>query len=154
MGMRWLAVLVLVSGCALGAGPVAGYGFSRGAYWGIEGSGGLSVARAGVGWQSKPRSTHLRLESTFDRAWEGDSKVGTIGSVRVGAGYVVKGEGEGMMLAGPAVGYVFRDQRCGEEEQSTLIGTVSVDVRYIAGEWQLALAPRVETRTDPFDCWR
>src|SRR6185503_2088085 len=99
------SLVVVLGGCAVGAGPVAGYGLKRGAFWGAEGTAGLSVARAGLGWQSNARNVHVRLESTFDRAWDGQSDVGVLPSMRVGAGYVVAGEGEGMFVAGPSLGY-------------------------------------------------
>src|SRR5262245_48592011 len=125
-------VLVLLGGCAIGAGPVGGYGLKRGAFYGAEASGGLSVARLGIGWQSNARNLHLRAETTIDRAADGQSSVGPLSSARLGFGYVVSGEGEGVLIAGPALGYLFRDQRCGPESNSTLIGVVSLDVRYIA----------------------
>lgn len=139
-------------GCAVGAGPVVGYGFRRGMFYGAEATGGPSFARVGLGWQSNARNVHIRVESTLDRAWEGTAGVGPLASLRFGFGYVVSGEGEGMLLAGPSVGYLFRDHRCGPDSHNTLIGTVSLDIRYIAGDWQLALAPRVESRADPAAC--
>jgi hypothetical protein len=149
------SLVVVVGGCAMGAGPVAGYGLKRGAFWGAEATAGLSIARAGLGWQSNAQNVHVRLESTLDRAWDGQSDVGVLPSMRVGAGHVVSGEGRGTFVAGPSVGYLFREQRCGPDDASaTLIGLVSLDVRYIAGDWQLALAPRVERRTDPASCVR
>ncbi len=142
-------------GCALGAGPVVGYGLRRGGFYGAEATAGLSIARAGIGWQSNARSLHIRAETTLDRAWEGRSHVGVIPSLRIGVGHVVSGEGQGMFLAGPSIGTLLRNQSCGpDDSHSTLIATVSVDVRYIAGDWQLALAPRIEGRSDPGSCLR
>ncbi len=142
-----LSVLLGV-GCAAGGGPIVGLGNQRGVFYGVEAGGGLMIAQAAIAVQRDERATtvSLRADAVLDAAGLANGRDPAIlPGLRLGGGYAVSGHEGRVFAVGANVNFLLRPNGvgggCGDWVPAGLIG---IDARYLGGEWQLVLAPRIE----------
>ena len=144
--MRMVIPVVVLSGCAYGAGPVVGYGMHHGWFAGAEGGGGAGPLQATVGYQSTQKRIYLRGDIDVDDAYNpGTAAVGG----RIGGGLSVMADNDvddqvrGMFVVGPNRAFAFNppneEQECPEGWQNII--ETSIELRYLA-EWQVVLTGR------------
>ena len=134
----------------LGAGPIIGLN-THGAVWGGEASAGLPMGQVSGGYENVEHRGYARLDLGGTYAgWRGipeysgsmsdDEHVGP--AARMGFGYGWGDVDGGVFMLGGGVGFELgRDPDC---DHWRAVGSVSVELRYSAGDWQVVLAPRVE----------
>lgn len=141
------ALLVLGSGCAIGAGPYAGYGTKRGLIYGGEASWGIIPAQLVVGMQNADRFKYGRLDVGGNpAAFYHDPRLGYGGRFGIGYGWGDTHTGGGVLATGGNIGYALSRARC--DNFTGTILTFGIELRYQGGEFQVVANTRYETQQD------
>jgi hypothetical protein len=148
--------VAFASGCAIGGGPVVGFG-QRGWYGGAEVGGGIEYAELAVGgtFLGARRLHYVRLDFGVDGAAAGDVATTTqLGSWRgslggmlgVGAAFE-SGRVHDAFVVAPS--YSFQHVSSCTHQWYSVVGA-SLSLRY-DGAWSVAFAPRISAAATPCD---
>lgn len=145
-------VMLGLSGCMVGGGPVVGIG-QRGFVYGAEASGGLTFANATLGYQSEGQVGYAALgfDSPLDHggAPQFDGNLHPYGRVALGLGITSRQRPDGyqdidvhgMVLGGGGgVASSKRLDNCGNSNVPTV--AVTLEVRYLT-QWEVVLVSRL-----------
>lgn len=156
--MRFLVVvlaLLTLAGCQIGAGPTFGYRRGRATIGWEAGPGVMNsvsrgqITRVDIGQSYRAGKSFSYLTLTGERAVENSGRGLSGASFSLGAGGGSDGGGS-VVLGGAAfaAGLEERDSAsdCGG---SYWVGTLSAGVRFIAGEPELYVAPRIDALSMP-----
>ena len=143
-----MMLLVACSGCALGTGPVVGYGTKKGLYAGGSMYAGLTFPQVAfeVGGTKEGTLAQVRfeIEASKVRAMSGNAGIPYPGG-RIGFGYSrTNGEGDFAFLLGPDIALLHNERFC--DGAGAFYG--GVELRYAGSEWQVVAAPRYELLYD------